>query len=227
MRRNIGRHAHGDAAGTIGEKVGEETRKNLRLLLFPVVGRDKIDGTFVEALHQAQRRLRQARFCITIGSGVIAVDIPEVPLPVDKRITQREILRQAHHGIINRLVAMRMVLTDNVADHAGRFLVRIGRVQLELAHRPQQAAVDRLQPVPKIRQRARGNRAQRIDEIPFRKRGIERGINDGVERIGAGIIEIDSSHVVRPTTATARLSARNGALSPHVVWITANQGVIL
>jgi hypothetical protein len=54
---------------------------------------------------------------------------------------------------------MRVIFADHVADHAGGFLERVGRVQLQLPHRPQQAAMDRLQPIAQIGERARGDRA--------------------------------------------------------------------
>src|SRR3546814_11404835 len=67
--------------------------------------------------------LGQARLGISHGGGVIAVDIAEVALAVDQRIALGEILGEPDHGVIDRLVAMGVVFTDHVADHAGAFLV--------------------------------------------------------------------------------------------------------
>ena len=47
---------------------------------------------------------------------IITVDIAEIPLPLDQRITLREVLRQTHHRFVHRDVAMRMIFTDDVAD---------------------------------------------------------------------------------------------------------------
>ncbi len=118
VARDIGRHAHRDAARAIGEQIGEQAGKDLRLLLLAIVGRDEIDRPLVEPLHQPQRGLGQAGFGVAVGGGVIAVDIAEIALPLDQRVAQREILREANHRVIDRSIAMRMVLADHVADHA-------------------------------------------------------------------------------------------------------------
>ena len=136
VARDIGRHAHRDPARSVGEQIGEQAGKDLRLALFAVVGRDEIDRALVQPLHQAQRGFGQARFGVAIGGCVIAVDIAEIPLPLDQRIPQREILREADHRIVDARIAMRVILADHVADDAGGFLERVGRVQLQLAHRP-------------------------------------------------------------------------------------------
>jgi hypothetical protein len=73
---------------------------------------------------------------------------------------------------------MRVILADDIADNARRFLVGARGIELQLPHRPQQAAVHRLQPVAQIGQRARGDRRQRIDQIALGQRGIERRIDD-------------------------------------------------
>ena len=62
--------------------------------------------------------LGQPRLGVAHGRGVIAVDVAEIALAVDQRIAHGEILRQAHHGVIDRRVAMRMVVAHDVADDA-------------------------------------------------------------------------------------------------------------
>ena len=78
-------------------------------------------------VEQQPRDLGQARLGVAIGGGVIAVDIAEIALPVDQRVALREILREAHQRVVDRLVAMRVVLADDVADDAGAFLERLVR----------------------------------------------------------------------------------------------------
>ena len=60
---------------------------------------------------------------------------------------------------------MRMVFADHVADHAGAFLEPRRRIEAEQPHGVQQPAMDRLQPVAGIGQRALGDGGQRIGEI--------------------------------------------------------------
>src|SRR3546814_8438620 len=67
-------------------------------------------------------RLGQARLGVAHRGSVIAVDVAEIALAVDQREAQREILRQAHQGVIDGLVAVRVELADHVADHPGGLL---------------------------------------------------------------------------------------------------------
>ena len=198
VRRDAGRHADGDSARAIGEQIGEEAGKNLRLLILAIIGGSKLDRAFVQARHQVGGGLGQARFGIAHRRSIIAVDIAEIALPVDQRRAQRKILRQPHHRIIDRRVAMRVIFADDVADDAGAFLVgggvarRIGRqhvrarparLHAQQPHRPQQPAMHRLQPIAQIRQRPRRDGGQGIDQIALRKRFVERMVLDGVERV--------------------------------------------
>jgi hypothetical protein len=60
VRRDRGRHADRDAAGAVGEQVGEQAGEDLRLFLLAIVGRAEIDRAFVEPGHQVDRDLRSA-----------------------------------------------------------------------------------------------------------------------------------------------------------------------
>ena len=179
VRRDGGRHAHSDTARAIGQQVREQAGEDLRLLLLAIVGRAKVDGALVEPGHQLHCNRGQPRLRVAVGGGVIAIDVAEIPLPVDQRVAKREILREADHGVVDRLVAVRVIFADDVADDTGAFLVGAGRVEAEEAHRPQQAAMDRFQAVADVRQRARGDRRQGIDEVSLRQSGVERGFDDG------------------------------------------------
>ena len=163
VRRDAGRHADRDPARAIGEQIGEQAGEHLGLLVLAIIGRLEIDRALVEPGHQLHRDRGQPRFGVAVGGGIIAVDVAEIALPVDERIAKREILREADHRVIDRLVAVRVIFADDVADHARRFLERAGGVEAQQPHRPQQPAVDRLQPVADVGQRARGDRRQRID----------------------------------------------------------------
>ena len=121
----------------------------------------------------------QPRLGVAVGGGIIAVDVAEIALAVDQRVAEREILGEADHRVVDRLVAVRMIFADHVADDACRFLVGAGGIEPKQPHRPQQPPVDRLQPVAHVRQRARGDRGQRINEVALAQRGVERCFDDG------------------------------------------------
>ena len=55
MRRDIGRHADGDAARAIDQQVGEARRQDHRLSFIAVVVRLEIDGVAVDVLEQRHR----------------------------------------------------------------------------------------------------------------------------------------------------------------------------
>ena len=62
---------------------------------------------------------RHADFRIAHGGSVVAVDRAEVALSIDQHVAQAEILRHADDGVVDRGIAVRMVLADHVADNAG------------------------------------------------------------------------------------------------------------
>ena len=99
------------------------------------------------------------------GRRRIAVDRAEIALPVDQRQAHGEILRHAHQRVVDRLVAVRVILAHHVADDARRLDVfLVGRVAL-LVHRIEDAPVHGLQPVAHVRQRARHDHAHRVIEV--------------------------------------------------------------
>ena len=73
----------------------------------------------------ALRDLAQAHLGVAHRRRRIAVDRAEIALPVDQRQAHGEILRHAHQRVVDRLVAVRMVFTDDVADDARRLAVRL------------------------------------------------------------------------------------------------------
>ena len=60
---------------------------------------------------------------------------------------------------------MRMVLTDNVTDHAGRFLVRLVEVIAKHTHCVQDTPVNRLQTIANVRQCTPDNDTHRVVQI--------------------------------------------------------------
>jgi hypothetical protein len=96
-------------------------------LLLAVVVRPEIDGFLVDVGQQLVADARHADFGVAHRRGVVAVDRAEVALAVDQHVAQRKVLRHAHDGVVDRGVAVRVVLADDVADDARALLV--GRFQ--------------------------------------------------------------------------------------------------
>ena len=134
-------------------------------LLAAVVVRAEVDRLLVEIGEHLVRDLGQADLGVAHRRRVVAVDRAEVALAVDEHVAHREVLRHAHDRVVDRLVAVRVVLADDVADDARRLLVRPVPVVVQLVHREQHAAVHRLQAVARIGERAADDHAHRVVEI--------------------------------------------------------------
>ena len=165
MRRDVGRHADGDAAGAVDQQVRELGRQDHRLLLAPVIVRLKIDGLVLEIVEKSHGGAREPNLGVALGRGRIAVDRAEIALPVDQRHAHGELLRHAHQRVVDRLVAVRVILTHGVAGHARRFVVGAIRRVVVLVHRIEDAAMHWLQPVAHIGQRTGDDHAHGVIEI--------------------------------------------------------------
>jgi len=116
VRRDIRRHANGDAAAAIDEQVREPRRQNRRLLNGAVIIVLEVDRAFVDIIEQRPRRFGQTRFCVPHRGRHIAVDRAEITLAIDEREPHREVLRQAHERHVDRLVAVRVIIAHHFAD---------------------------------------------------------------------------------------------------------------
>ena len=96
----------------------------------------------------------------------IAVDRAEIALAVDQRHAHGEILRHAHQRVVDRLVAVRVIFTDDVADRArGLHVCLVPASYPVLVHRVEDAPVHRLEAVARIRQRTRHDHAHGVIEV--------------------------------------------------------------
>ena len=165
MGRDIGGHADGDAAGAVHEQVGEARRQDRRLAGGLVVVRLEVDGVLVEVFQEFGRDPRKARLGVAHGGGLVAVHGAVVPLTVDQRQAHGEGLRHAHHGVVDRLAAVGVVVAHHVADDMRGFPVRAVPLVAVVAHRIEDAAVHRLEAVAHVGQRARHDHAHGVIEI--------------------------------------------------------------
>ena len=154
VRRHVRRHADGDAARAVDEQVRERGGQDGRLLQRVVVVGDEVDGVLVEAGDQRQGCGREARLGVTRRRGAL-VERAEVAVAVDQRQAHREVLRHAHERVVDRRVAVRVVLAHDLADDARGLDVVLVRRQAEFVHREQDAPLHRLEPVTRVGQRAR------------------------------------------------------------------------
>ncbi len=167
VRRDVGRHTHRDAGGAVDDQVGEASREDGGLLQPVVEVGDEIDGVLVDVLQHRHRDPRQPGLGVAIGGGPVAIDRAEVPLPIDQRIAQREVLYHPHQRVVHRDIAVRVVFAEHVSDDGRALLVGTPRQESQLVHRIEDAPVHRLQAIAHIGQRALHDDAHRIVEERF------------------------------------------------------------
>ena len=155
VRRNVRRHADRDAARPVDEQVRQPAGQHRGLLEAVVEVRREIDRVLVDVGRASPSRSRVRRALgIAIRRRGIAVDRSEVPLAVDQRIAQREILHHADERVVHALVAVRMVLAEHVADDRRRLLVRRGPAR----GRPRSSRTARAGAPASVRRARRGAR---------------------------------------------------------------------
>jgi hypothetical protein len=68
---------------------------------------------------------------------------------------------------IDRIVGMRVIFTDNITDHTGRFAIGLVMLVTLLVHRKEDAAMHGLEPVAHVGQRPAHDHAHRVIEVGF------------------------------------------------------------
>ena len=167
---NGGRHSHRNAVRTIGQKVGEIGRQDNRFAVLIVIGFAEIDRVLVKPFHHQAGDFGHAGFGVTHRGSAVAIDIAEIALAINHGEAGGEILRQANHGVVDGCIPVGMIFTDHIANHAGGLLEAGIGIHLQLAHRIKDAAVNRLQTIPDIRQSALCDGGQGIGEVTLFKR---------------------------------------------------------
>ena len=165
MRRDVGRHADRDPGRTVDQKIRYARRQYDGFLVLAVVVGLEVDGVEVDILEQRLGGARHADFGVTHGRRRIAVHGPEITLPIDQRHAHGKFLRHANQRVVDRLVTVRMVLTNHVTDDTGRLSVGLVMRIARLMHRVEDAPVHRFQTIAGIRQRTAHDHAHGVVEI--------------------------------------------------------------
>ena len=165
MRRDVGRHADRDARRAVYQKVGETGGEHERLLPLLVEVRAEIHCVFLNIRQHMIGDPGHAGFGVTVGRRGVAVHRAKVAVAIDQRIVQGKRLRQAHQRVVYRSVAVRMIAAEHVTDRGRGLAVGLVRGQAVLIHRVQDAAVDRLEAVAHVGQRAADDHAHRVIDI--------------------------------------------------------------
>ena len=111
VRRDVGRHADGDAVGAVDHEVGNAARQHGRLAARLVVVGHPVDGVGVDVAQHLDGDAREARLRVAHGRRRVALDRAEVALAVDQRVAHVEVLRHAHEGGVDDGLAVGVVVT--------------------------------------------------------------------------------------------------------------------
>ena len=123
VRRDVGGHADRDTRGTVHQQIGQARRQDHRLLLLLIVVRAEVDRVLVEVGQHLLGQPVHAAFGVTHGGSRVAVDRSKVALAIHQRVAHGKVLRQTNERIINGAVAVGMVFTHRITDHARGLLV--------------------------------------------------------------------------------------------------------
>ena len=134
MGGDFRRHSHGDAVGSVYQKVGKAGGKDQRFAVFPIVIVSKIDRVAFKVDKQFGGNRREPCLGITHRGGGEAGYRSKIPLAVNKAMTHVPVLGHPHKGGINHLLTMRMVALHRFPNDTGAFGGRGGRPQIEVVH---------------------------------------------------------------------------------------------
>ena len=118
--RDVGGHAHGDAAGAIDQQVGEPGGEHLGLLPGLVKVGVPVHGVLLNVPQHLVGELGQPGLGVTVGGGGIAIYGAEVAVAVHQHIPHGEVLGQTDQGVIDGLVAVGVVAAQHVTYAGSR-----------------------------------------------------------------------------------------------------------
>ena len=183
VRRDVGRHADGDAGAAVDEQVGEPARQDRRLLRLAVVVVAEVDGLLVDVADHLHGQRRHPALGVPRRRRRVVARGAEVALAVDQRVAQRPVLHEADEGVVDRGVTVRVVLTHDLADDAAALVVAAVGAVAAVVHRVDHAAVHRLEPVAHVGQRAADDDRHRVVDVAALHLGVE------VDRFGAVVLD--------------------------------------
>ena len=125
VRRDLGRHSHGDSLGPVDQQVREARGQHGRLLRRVVVVGLKVDGLLVDGVEQFQRKRRESTLGVAHGGRtLVRSGSTEVAVSADQGVAHREVLHHAHEGVVDSAVAVGVVGAHDLSDHLGALGVR-------------------------------------------------------------------------------------------------------
>ena len=173
VRRNLGRHPHCDAVGTVHQQTGHDGGKNLRLYRLAVEVGVEVDRAPVNVLHHGDGELRKPCFRVPVGGRRVPIHRTEIAFSVNQRMPLIESLGEPYERVVDRSVPVRVVLLEDLPDDSRAFGKGAGREQTLPEHRVENPALPRFQAVPDIRERAPDDHRHGVVHVGLRHFGLD------------------------------------------------------
>ena len=167
VRGDVRRHTDGDTRRAVHQEVREAGGEHRRLLLPVVVVGHEIDGVLVDLTHHLGRERGHLALGVSHGRGLVVALRTEVALPRDEGVAHRPRLSQAHEGVVDRRVAVRVVQTHNLTDDARALVPAAVGAITAVPHGIEHATVHGLEAVAHVGQRTPDDHAHGVVKVRF------------------------------------------------------------
>ena len=190
VRRDAGGHAHRDALGAVDQQVREAGRQDDRLGGVARVVGDEVDGLLVDVPQHLHGEVLQPALGVPVGRRRVVARRAEVALRIDQRVPHRPRLRHPHEGVVERRVAVRVVVAHDVADDAPALHVVAVRAEARVVHAVEDLAVHRLEPVAHVRQRPADDDRHRVVDVAALHLRLDVDRLDPIEATGGSVMSV-------------------------------------
>ena len=174
--------------GAVDEQVGEARREHDGLRRPAVVVRPEVDGLLVDVPQHLHRQRGQTALGVPHGGGRVVARGAEVALPVDQRHPHRPGLVHPDERVVDRAVAVRVVVAHHLADDARALEVTAVGPEAAVVHRVEDPRVHRLEPVAHVGQRASDDDRHRVVDVAALHLDLD------VDRLGAVVPPVGRTH---------------------------------
>ena len=142
--RDVGGHSHSDARSAVEQQIWQFRRQHGRLLQCLVKVGDEIHRLLADVLHHLLGNGCQAHLGVAHGRRCVPIHAAKVTLAVHQQVAQRKVLGHAGHGVVDRRVAVGVILAQHFTDNTSALFVRRAGLHSHVVHGVENTPVHRL-----------------------------------------------------------------------------------
>ena len=172
--RDIGGHAHRDAAGAVHQQIGKPGGQDTGLLAGLVEVGVPVHSVLFNVPQHLVGEPGHPGLRVPVGRRGIAIHGPEVAVAVHQGIAHGEILSQADQSVIDAGIAVGMVPAQHVAHAGGGLFEGFVHREAILVHGVEDPAMDGLQAIPHVRESPAHDDAHGVLNVGFLHLGDQR-----------------------------------------------------